>query len=266
MTSIVYQLKQIAEKTIPRKYLRVAGMYVSRATALPLTVSQNAQNAITCPCCNHHFRRFFSYGLNRRPNALCPWCLSLERHRALFLYLKQKTDIFSQPLSILHFAPEHQIQNLLKQAPNISYISADLDMPTAMLKMDITNISFKDNTFDVIICNHVLEHVPNDQKAMQELYRVLKPNGWAILQTPMNDFSNTTFEDLTVTDPKQRELLFGQNDHVRIYGKDKKQRLENAGFEVVLDKFLYELPQETIQKYALLPEDIWVCKKNKITE
>jgi ubiquinone/menaquinone biosynthesis C-methylase UbiE len=133
-------------------------------------------------------------------------------------------------------------------------------MPTAMVRMDITNITLPDNSFDVILCNHVLEHVPDDRKAMSELYRVLKPGGWAILQTPMSDKPQTE-EDLTITDPKERERRFGQDDHVRTYGMDKKDRLESVGFTVVLDKFLFELDQKQIDQYRIVREDIWLCKK-----
>jgi SAM-dependent methyltransferase len=250
-----YELKQIAEKIVPKKYLRVAGMQVLRATSFLYK-----GNAVTCPCCGHSFASFASYGYVKRPNVLCRHCLSLERHRSLWLYFHQKTNLFKDKLRVLHFAPEHQLQEKFKNAPNLDYISADLDMPTAMIQMDITNITFPDNAFDVIICNHVLEHVPDDHLAMSELYRVLKPGGWAILQTPMSNKAETE-EDLTITDPKERERRFGQDDHVRTYGMDKKDRLESVGFKVDLDKFLYELPAATIAQYRLMLEDIWIVRK-----
>ncbi|MBK6610711.1 MAG: methyltransferase domain-containing protein [Sphingobacteriales bacterium] len=250
-----YQLKQLVEPIIPRKYLRVAGMYAMRLTGLFYWGKK-----YTCPCCGHSYKKFASYGLVKRQNALCRWCLSLERHRGLWLYFHEKTNILQQKLRVLHFAPEHQFQKLFKNSPNLTYLSADLDMPTAMEKIDITNIPKPDNSFDVIICNHVLEHIPDDKKAMHELYRVLAPNGWAILQTPQLD-SNQTIEDLTITDPKERERLFGQNDHVRIYGNDKKERLESVGFTVILDNYLLQLPEEIVQNYALVREPIWLCKK-----
>lgn len=253
-----YQLKQLAEKVVPRKYLRVAGLYAMRAASVGYTGTTHE-----CPCCKHSFSQFASYGFRKRENALCRWCLSLERHRGLWLYLHERTNVLTAPVKMLHFAPEDQFQKLLKDAPNIDYTSADLDMPTAMVKMDITNITFPDDTFDVILCNHVLEHVPDDAKAMSELYRVLKPGGWAILQTPMSK-AEKTFEDLEVTDPKQREKLFGQNDHVRTYGQDKKDRLEAAGFNVTLDPYLFNLGEGIIFKYAIIPENIWLCSKDGI--
>ena len=251
-----YRLKETAERFLPKKYLRVMGLYAMRATS-PLFMG----DTVTCPCCKHSFSSFASYGYVKRPNVLCRWCLSLERHRGLWLYLHEKTDILTKPdAKILHFAPEHQLQELLKNAPNTDYISADLDMPTAMIKMDITNITFEDDSFDVILCNHVLEHVPDDHKAMSELYRVLKPGGWAILQTPMSTEA-ATVEDVNLTDPKERVRLFGQEDHIRTYGLDKKDRLEAAGFEVILDKYLYDLGTKVTDQYAIMLEDIYLCKK-----
>lgn len=249
-----YELKQIAEKIVPKKYLRVAGQYALRATS-PIFTGR----AVKCPCCGSRFSKFASYGHVKRDNALCRWCLSLERHRGLWLYIHEKTNLLKDPLKVLHFAPEHQFQELLKNSPNVDYISADLDMPTAMLQMDITDITFEDNTFDVILCNHVLEHVPDDTKAMSELYRVLKPGGWAILQTPMSSAAETV-EDLTLT-PEQRIEAFGQDDHVRTYGMDKKDRLESVGFKVELDQYLNELPDAIIHHYGILREDIWIGKK-----
>ena len=251
-----HQLMQTAEKVLPRKYLRVLGLYALRASSL-----LHRGNEVECPCCGHSFKSFASYGLKTRPNVLCRWCLSLERHRAIWLYLHQKTDIFTKPVKVLHFAPEHQLQEALKNSPNIDYISADLDMPTAMVKMDITNITFADDIFDVIICNHVLEHIPDDRKAMSELYRVLKPGGWAILQTPLDVNNPVTVEDITITDPKERERLFGQDDHVRTYGMDKKDRLESVGFKVTLDSFVNDMDPQTNNRYRLGDEDIWLCSK-----
>lgn len=250
-----YSLKQAAEKVVPKKYLRVLGGYALRVSSIFYVGKKHE-----CPCCGHTSRQFASYGYNKRENVLCRWCLSLERHRGLRLYFYEKTDLFKRDIKMLHIAPEDQLQKIFKEAPNIDYLSADLDMPTAMVKMDITDIQMPDNTFDVIVCNHVLEHIPDDHKAMSELYRVLKPNGWAILQTPMRN-EPTTLEDLSITDPKELERIYGQNDHVRTYGMDKKDRLEKAGFEVVLDKYFYELDDEIIERYRIMRENIWLCIK-----
>lgn len=249
-----YEWKQMAERVVPKKYLRVAGQYALRASS-PFFNG----NKVKCPCCGHHFSKFASYGYVRRDNALCRWCLSLERHRGIWLYLHERTNVLIAPIKILHFAPEHQLQELLKNSSNTDYVSADLDMPTAMVQMDITNITFEDNSFDFIICNHVLEHIPDDIKAMSELYRVLRPGGWAILQTPMST-ADETVEDLTLT-PQERIEAFGQDDHVRTYGMDKKDRLASVGFTVELDKYLYELPDDIINYYGIVREDIWIVRK-----
>lgn len=251
------RLKELAEKIVPRKYLRVAGMYFLRMQ-YPLLKGENVE----CPCCEKQFKKFLSYGVNPRNGALCPWCLSLERHRLLWKYLEDKTNIYVDSLKVLHFAPEHQFQERLKVASNIDYLSCDLDMPTAMEKQDITDLTYEANRFDVILCNHVLEHIPNDHKAMTELHRVLKPGGWAILQTPMSSMQ-ATIEDLTITDPKERERLFGQNDHVRTYGLDKKDRLESAGFRVEVDNYVKEAFSKTECMYFGfdVSEAIYVCHK-----
>lgn len=251
------RLKEAAEKIVPRKYLRVGGMYFLR-----LQYPFFKGDTVECPCCERSFKQFLSYGVKAREGVLCPWCLSLERHRLLWKYLEEKTDLYSDNLSVLHFAPEHQFQERLKMATNLNYLSCDLDMPTAMEKQDITHLTYATNRFDVILCNHVLEHIPDDKKAMQELYRVLKPGGWAILQTPMLD-KPQTLEDFSITEPKERERVFGQNDHVRVYGLDKKDRLESVGFTVEMDDFVNEhFTEEEQKRYGFdVSEKIFLCKK-----
>ncbi len=180
-----------------------------------------------CPSCSRHFRTFLS-GPNRRSNVMCPRCNSLERHRLLALYLESQTNFFQQQLKVLHFAPEYIFQKRFSVLPNLDYISADLQSQYAQLKMDITNIPYEDSSFDVILCCHVLEHVPEDKQAMRELFRVLRPGGWAILQVPIDSSLRVTFEDPEIVTPEDRKQYFGQSDHVRIYGRDYKDRLEEA--------------------------------------
>lgn len=145
---------------------------------------------------------------------------------------------------------------------NIDYTSADLDSPLADVKMDVHEIPFDDNTFDVVFCNHVMEHVDDDIKAMSEIYRVLKPGGWAIIQSPQDYSRETTLEDPTITDPKERERFYWQDDHVRLFGLDYGKRLEKAGFNVKEDRFVMELPKETVRRYALPPNEIiYFCAK-----
>ena len=201
-----------------------------------------------------------SRGARRRPNAICPRCHSKERHRLLWLYLDESTNLSSTNLKLLHFAPEWIFEKKFRRMKNLDYTTADLDPALAMIQMDITNIEFGDNSFDVILCNHVLEHVPDDRKAMQELYRVLRPGGWAILQVPI--IREETFEDPSVTDPKERERVFQHRNHVRAYGKDYIDRLRSAGFEVELDDYAKRIGVENANKYSLLRrQEIYLCRK-----
>ncbi len=193
---------------------------------------------------------------------MCPKCRCLERHRLLWLYLTQATDLFSSGhRSVLHVAPEPVLERRLRSAPNLHYVSADLHSPRVMCRADITCLPFKSDSFDVIICYHVLEHVADDRQAMGELFRVLKPTGWALLQSPIDVTRETTYEDAAAT-PQDRERLFGQHDHVRVYGRDYKERLEQAGFEVTVDGYVKSLPAELVRRYGLLlSEEIYVCTK-----
>jgi SAM-dependent methyltransferase len=215
-----------------------------------------------CPCCRSHLRRFKPFGLDPRPEALCPVCGSLERHRLIYLYVAQRTDLFDgNPKKMLHIAPETQLSQLFRKADGIDYLSADLFVPNAMVKMDVMDIHYPDNTFDVIYCSHVLEHVADDRKAMREFYRVLMVGGWAILQVP-DPVGTATVEDPSVTSPEDRERLFGQHDHVRRYGMDYKDRLGEAGFSVLVDGFVRELDDRTTARFGLMrSEDVYLCRK-----
>ena len=183
-----------------------------------------------CPHCRRQVRLFLPFGnRKKRPNAWCPGCGSLERHRLAWMVFEQHTNLFDPvEKSLLHIAPEGIMSYKLRNLSHVDYLSADLSDPGAMVKMDITDIQYPDNTFDLIYCSHVLEHIPNDRQAMRELYRVLKPNGFALLMVPIT--RKETFEDPSVTDPAMRTKLFGQADHVRHYGPDFKDRLEDSGF------------------------------------
>ncbi|OKH40204.1 SAM-dependent methyltransferase [[Phormidium ambiguum] IAM M-71] len=219
-------------------------------------------NKVFCPCCEGNFRSFLPFGANHRPNALCPGCLSLERHRLLWLYLKNKTNLFKENLVVLHVAPEYILQRKLISLPNLNYLTADIVPGEAMLQMDITNIQYHDNYFDVILCNHVLEHIPNDDRAMKELYRVLKPGGWAILQVPVDPKLAKTIEGSPTLTLKEREKLFGHHDHVRQYGLDYQLKLAQAGFIVKVDNYSQELGAEAIKNFGLTPdESIFLCLK-----
>ena len=190
-------------------------------------------NKYVDPIDGSSFRKFLPYGYNNvRENALSPSTFSLERHRLLWLYLKNETDFFNKDLKVLHFAPETAFLEKFKKLKNISYDTIDLNSPLANIKADICDLPLDDESYDFILCNHVLEHVIDDKKAMQELYRVLKKDGIGIFQVPMNISNKKTYEDFTITDPKERNKAFGQYDHVRIYGMDFFDRLKEAGFMV----------------------------------
>jgi SAM-dependent methyltransferase len=188
-------------------------------------------NGRFCPICGKSSRRFQHFGKVPRKDAMCPNCNSLERHRLLWLYLSRKTDLFDgKPKKMLHVAPEQCLEPKFKELLGDSYLTADLFNPRAMIKMDITDINYGDQSFDVIYCSHVLEHVLDDKKAMREFFRVLKNDGWAILLAPIS--AEKTLEDPAIVEPEERLKIFGQEDHVRLYGPDYADRLREAGFKV----------------------------------
>ena len=198
----------------------------------------------------------------RTSNSICPYCDSIDRTRHVYLYLKNKTKIFHEKLKILHVAPELQLRKALLSNPLLNYQSVDLEPHAAMIQMDLTNLKFGNDEFDVIICNHVLEHIPDDRKAISELFRVLKKGGFAILQVPISFSMDKTIEDSTVNTPELREKKFGQFDHVRIYGRDYLDRLHNGGFSVKLYSFAEEHGLSEAQKYCLMPdENLFICSK-----
>jgi len=158
---------------------------------------------------------------------------------------------------MLHIAPELCFIHRFESLKNLEYVTADIESPLAKIKMDIHDIPLEDNSIDVIFCNHVLEHVDNDIRALNEMRRVLRPNGWAILQIPFfYPLPEKTYEDKNITDPKEREKAFGQDDHVRLYGKDYKERLSSVGFAVTDDRFVMEIPEEKVKRFALPPKEI----------
>ena len=200
----------------------------------------------------------------RTSNSICPFCDSMDRTRHVYLYLKNKTKIFHEKLKILHVAPEPQLRKALLSNTQINYQSVDLDPHNAMIQMDLTNLKFGNDEFDVIICNHVLEHIPDDRKAISELFRVLKKDGFAILQVPISFSTEKTIEDPTVNTPELRKKKFGQDDHVRIYGRDYLDRLRNAGFSIKLYSFAEEYGLSEAEKYCLIvDEKLFICSKVK---
>jgi predicted SAM-dependent methyltransferase len=203
------------------------------------------------------FRKFLPYGYeNSREGVLSPSTLSLERHRLLWLYLQQETNFFNANLKVLHFAPEQAFHKRFQKLKNIEYTTTDLNSPIADIKADICNLPFENNSYDVILCNHVLEHIPNDTKAMKELYRVLKPSGWGIFQIPQDLDRENTFEDNSITDKKERAKIFGQYDHVRIYGRDYFNKLREIGFKVEEVDYTTKLGKAAVEKYRLANREV----------
>lgn len=217
----------------------------------------------TDPIDGKSFRKFLPYGYEtQRPNVLSPSTLSLERHRLLWLYLKNETDFFTAPKKVLHFAPEQAFYKRFRKMKNLDYTTTDLESPLADVKADICDLPFEDNSYDIILCNHVLEHIPDDTKAMQELYRVLKKDGMGIFQIPQDMNRETTFEDNSITDKKERAKIFGQYDHVRVYGKDYFDKLRSIGFKVDEVDYTSKLSDEEIKKYCLTKGEILpICYK-----
>ncbi|MCB4809530.1 methyltransferase domain-containing protein [Tamlana sp. 62-3] len=211
----------------------------------------------TDPIDGKSFKSFLAYGyVKQRENILSPSTLSLERHRLLWLFLKNETDFFSANKKVLHFAPEQCFLKRFKALKNIEYTTTDLLSPIADVKADICDLPFKDNSYDIIFCNHVLEHIPDDTKAMQELFRVMKPGGWGIFQIPQDLNREVTFEDDSITDKAERAKIFGQYDHVRVYGKDYFDKLRSIGFIVEEVDYTAKLTKEDIDKYRLAKDEI----------
>jgi predicted SAM-dependent methyltransferase len=244
--------------TIPRPILIKLSYWVRPLMAFYLKGSK-----FTDPIDGKSFRKFLPYGYEiQRPNVLSPSTLSLERHRLLWLYLKNETDFFTTHKRVLHFAPEQAFYNRFRQMKNIDYTTTDLNSPLADVKADICNLPFEDNTYDIIFCNHVLEHIPDDTKAIQELYRVLKKGGMGIFQIPQELDRETTFEDNSITDKKERAKIFGQYDHVRVYGRDYFDKLRSIGFKVEELDYTKTLTEEEITKYCLTKGELLpVCHK-----
>ena len=244
--------------TIPRPYLIKMSYWVHPFLALYLRGKKYED-----PIDGKTFRKFLPYGYgSQRANVLSPSTLSLERHRLLWLYLTHETDFFSKPLKVLHVAPEQAFYKRFKNQKNLTYITTDLYSPLADVKADLCALPFEDDSFDVIFCNHVLEHIPDDAQAMRELYRVMKKGGWGIFQVPQDINRAHTFEDDTITDPAERTRIFGQYDHVRVYGLDYFDRLRQVGFEVEEIVYSTHFTAEEIERYRIVPQEILpLCKK-----
>ena len=246
------RLFKLILNTIPRPIL-IRLSYIAR----PILAFFLRGNQFTDPIDGKSFRNFLPYGYgNQRNNVLSPSTLSLERHRLLWLYLKNETDFFSAEKKVLHFAPEQCFLKRFRNLNNIEYTTTDLESPIADVKADICNLPFDDESYDVILCNHVLEHIPDDTKAMQELHRVMKPGGYGIFQIPQDLSREKTFEDDSITDKDERAKIFGQYDHVRVYGRDYFDKLRSIGFQVEEVDYTTQLSEENVIKYCLAKGEI----------
>lgn len=213
-------------------------------------------NRFEDPIDGYRYRRLLAYGrLRPRPNALAPHALSLERHRLIWLYLTRELDIQHAALRVLHIAPEPCLQKRLRALPALRYVSADLESPWAEIHCDIQDLPFQEEAFDLILCNHVLEHIPDDRRAMRELRRVLAPGGRALLLVPMDTQRATTLEDPAINTDALREQYYWQRDHLRLYGRDYPDRLREQGFQVEELDYVAQLPPEWRERYALREED-----------
>jgi SAM-dependent methyltransferase len=219
-------------------------------------------NNVECPICRKTFKKFLPAGVEKRDNAVCPGCDSFERHRLLWLYIKNKINSTDKNIRMLHFAPENSLKEKFSKMNNIEYVSTDLQESQVSLNSDIQALPFKNNVFDIIICSHVLEHIPDDKKGMMEISRVLGKDGWAVLQVPINENFEITYEDPSIKTPLERLKHFGQEDHVRIYGRDYYNRLRSTGFYVKQDDFAKTLSPEIIKRYGLMENEI-ICLATK---
>ena len=248
--------------TIPRPILIKLSYWVR-----PLLAFYLKGNKYTDPIDGKSFRKFLPYGYGtQRPNALSPSTLSLERHRLMWLYLKKETDFFKADTAykkkVLHMAPEQCFLSRFKKLSHIDLITADLYSPIVDVKADICNLPFEENSFDIIFCNHVLEHIEDDKKAMQELYRVLKPGGFGIFQIPQDYSRKKTYENFSIISPEERAKHFGQYDHVRVYGNDYFDRLRSVGFKVNEVDYSKKLSQKDVDRFRLMEGEILpVCSK-----
>ena len=234
-----------------------------------LTLWRLSGNRFECPLCGFRARAFLPGGLHvRRANAKCPACNSVERHRILWRYFLKKNIVVNEPdKRLLHFAPEPALRKRL-QAALPGYRCSDFGGFDADYAFDLTRIDCPDAQWDYLICFHVLEHVDGDRRAMREMYRILKPGGTAFVQAPVwPSEAHPTYENPAIEDPRDRQIAFGQEDHLRIYGLDIEERLKEAGFVVEAVRYAHFFDDDEIERYALrnatgISEIFFCCEKN----
>lgn len=252
-------LKRLALRLIPGVRHRLLGA---------VRAARYRGEEVECPCCESTFSRFLPH--RGRQRAKCPRCGALERHRALWLFLQRETDLFRRPGAMLHIAPEYSLQRRLAQLPGLRYVSGDLDSSLADFELDVMDLPFEAESFDFLICNHVLEHVADDRRALAEIRRVLAPSGWAVLMCPVDRRRARTLEDPTAVTAAERHRLFGQGDHLRLYGRDYADRLAEAGFVVRVERYVESCDSSSVVRFGLRreedevfgEEDVFFCVKS----
>ncbi len=249
-------------RTIPRPILIKLSLVFQKISPVLY-----AGNRYEDPINGKTYRKFLPYGYSgnaERTNVLSPGTMSLERHRMLWLYLKEKTDFFTAPYKMLHIAPEQCYFKIFRGMKNLDYTTGDYNSPIADVHFDLHHAPFEDNSFDVIFCNHVLEHVEDSAQCMRELYRIMRPGGWGIFQVPIDTTRAETYEDKSITSPEERAIHYWQKDHVRLFGLDYQQKLEAAGFKVTTDDFAQKMPPALQDRYRIdVNETIYICKKER---
>lgn len=212
------------------------------------------------------YRKFLPYGYSgiaKRNNVLSPGTMSLERHRLMWLYLQNQTDFFTRKAKVLHIAPEQCFYKIFRAMDNLDYITGDYNSPIADIHFDLHKAPFDDNSFDIVFCNHVLEHVENAEVCMKELYRIMKPGGWGIFQVPIDITRQETYEDKSIVTPEDREIHYWQKDHVRLFGLDYADKLRAAGFEVKEDDYANQFSDADAEYYRIPKHEvIYLCRKN----
>jgi SAM-dependent methyltransferase len=203
---------------------------------------------LECPCCGGRFRAFRPR--SGRPDARCPGCNSFERHRVLWLWMRDEVRLFDERLTVLHIAPEEVLESRMRALPNLEYTGGGLFPQGEQVRVDVTDMPFADGTFDLVICNHVLDEVPDDRLALREIYRVLRPGGRLVTQTPVHLDRESTFEDPSLS-PEERRHVFHTQDDVRMYGRDFAERLAEPGFDVTRIDYVAKLDPDTVRRHAL---------------
>lgn len=244
--------KRIARTAIPSEYRWRVRRWAARTAHFGM--------ARFCVCCGSYLREFTTFGDPPRPQARCPVCGALERHRLVAMFLREHERLFRDMRRVLHVAPEPPLVRFFSARANERYVSLDLKADGVMVQADLTGMPFAEHAFDFIYCSHVLEHVPNDRAAMAELHRILRPEGIAVIQVPV--LREVTFEDPSITDPQTRRRLFGQPDHVRIYGRDVEDRLADARFAVSVEHPQRDLDEAIVARCGLSrQDDVYFCRK-----